>query len=161
MSVLHENGALYALLCDSLHVFLNESEPGSAGAAKAKTASLLRRVCSVVAIGVLLRDYDFQRFPPDSDSDFDTDFDSDDDASAWLLQHRGTCAQTIGELLSAALLPTPSHPSHPNHPSSALGEAYRCQLLRSVLRAYSRAIDVLPESVVALYSAVSVQRKRV
>ena len=125
-------------------------------AAKAKTASLLRRVCSVVVIGVLLRDYDFQRFPPDSD----------DDASDWLLQHRGTCAQTIGELLSAALLHTPSessqpshptHPTHPTHPSSALEEAYRCQLLRSVLRAFSRAIDVLPESIVALYSSVRVQ----
>ena len=158
MSVLHENGALYALLCDSLRVLLNESERGAAGAAKAKTASLLRRVCSVVAIGVLLRDYDFQRFPPDSD--FDSDSDSGDDASAWLLQHRGTCAQTIGELLAAALLPTPSHPSHPSHPSSALEEAYRCQLFRSVLRAYSRAIDVLPESIVALFSSVSVQRER-
>ena len=152
MSVLHENGVLYALLSDSLRVFLNESERGAAGAAKAKTASLLRRVCSVVVIGVLLRDYDFQRFPPDSDND----------ASAWLLQHRGTCAQTIGELLAAALLHTPSEsspPTHPTHPSSALEEAYRCQLLRSVLRAYSRAIDVLPESIVALYSAVSVQRR--
>ena len=151
MSVLHENGALYGLLSDSLRMFLNESERGAADAAKAKTASLLRRVCSVVAIGVLLRDYDFQRFPPDSDSD------SGDDASAWLLQHRGTCAQTIGELLAAALLPTPSHPSHP---SSALGEAYRCQLLRSVLRTYSRAIDVLPESTVALFSSVSAQKER-
>lgn len=138
-------------------MFLNESERGAADAAKAKTASLLRRVCSVVAIGVLLRDYDFQRFPPDPDSDFDSDSDSGDDASAWLLQHRGTCAQTIGELLAAALLPTPSHPSHP---SSALGEAYRCQLLRSVLRTYSRAIDVLPESTVALFSSVSAQKER-
>ena len=151
--VLHENGALYALLSDSLCVFMNESEPGATAKATAKattkattkaTASLLRRVCSVVAIGVLLRDYDFQRFPPDSD----------EDASDWLLQHRGTCAQTIGDLLSAALLDGPSDPSN------ALAEAFRCQLLRSVLRAYSRAIDLLPDAIVALFRSVGSQRER-
>lgn len=147
--VLHENGALYALLSDSLCVFMNESEPGATTKATAKattkaTASLLRRVCSIVAIGVLLRDYDFQRFPPDSD----------EDASDWLLQHRGTCAQTIGDLLSAALLDGPSDPSN------ALAEAFRCQLLRSVLRAYSRAIDLLPDAIVALFRSVGSQRER-
>ena len=144
--VLHENGALYALLSDSLCVFMNESEHGATAkaTAKAKTASLLRRVCSVVAIGVLPRDYDFQRFPPDSD----------EDASDWLLQHRGTCAQTIGDLLSAALLDGPSDPGN------ALAEAFRCQLLRSVLRAYSRAIDLLPDAIVALFRSVGSQRER-
>lgn len=101
---------------------------------------LIRRVCAAVTIGVLLRDYDFQRYPPDSESD----------CSDWLLANRETCIAKIGEVLASKL---------PSKSDDALSQAYYCQLLRSLLRVYSRAIDLLPDAVVALYRSVRLDER--
>lgn len=125
--MLHDNATLYSLLNRSIAVLQSPLTiiAGIAG---------IRRICSVVVLGVISRDYDFDQHAPE-----------DEVAGTITAGNFTETSRVLHSLLEGEL--------HAHH-AGALYRSYLCQLLRCIFRTHYHAISSLSDSFLSTFASV-------
>ena len=123
---MHDNRVLYELLYESINT-IRSSLTSIEGVSSVKSVS------AVVVIGVLFRDYDFHAHPPEELDIIPAEMANQE------------CCVVVGDILEKEF--------HREH-KGTLEQVYLCQLIRCVLRVFSRAIDKMPHSIVTYFREV-------